>query len=275
MPAELKGTERNSRTIEEMVRLEATPEVVWRALTDGEELVRWFPATATVQPGVGGSITLSWGEQGRETVTIEVWEPNRRLRTVDRRRDAAGRMVEIAIDYLIEAEGGETTLRVVHAGFGPGAEWDQEFDGTVRGWRYELRALRHYLARHRGMIRRVASAWRQTALSPEACYARVFAGPEGLAPGGLPAALGEGDRYRIEGAAGLFEGRALINRAPLDFAGTVANLNDGLLRYEFYGGSAKLWVATWGVDEPIVRGLESRLRGILAAGVESPAPGAV
>jgi hypothetical protein len=125
------------------------------------------------------------------------------------------------------------------------------------------------------MTRRVASAWRQTALSAEACHARVVAGPEGLAPGGFPAALGEGDRYRVEGAAGRFEGRVLINRAPLDFAGTVANLNDGLLRYEFYGGSAKLWVATWGVDEPIVHALESRLRDVLAASIESSAPGAV
>jgi hypothetical protein len=41
-------------------------------------------------------------------------------------------------------------LRVVHAGFGIGAEWDEEYDGTVRGWRYKLRGLRHYLSRHGG-----------------------------------------------------------------------------------------------------------------------------
>jgi uncharacterized protein YndB with AHSA1/START domain len=256
------ATADRTRSHEERVALDAGPDVVWRALTDAEELARWFPLRATVEPGVGGSISLSWGEQGSETVAIEVWEPNRRLRTVDRRRDAAGRLVEIAVDYLIETEGGQTTLRVVHAGFGPAAEWDQEYEGTVRGWRYELRGLRHYLSRHAGVDRRVASAWARTSLSPEASYARVM-GPEGLAGPDAAAGRAEGDPYRLEGAAGVFEGRVLLHRPPLDFSGTVSTLNDALLRYEFYGGNAKLWVATWGVAPTVVGELESRLRAII------------
>ncbi len=55
----------------------------------------------------------------------------------------------------------------------------------------------------------------------------------------------------------------LLDRPPLDFSGTVSNLNDALLRYEFYGGSAKLWVATWGVEAAAVGELESRLRAII------------
>jgi uncharacterized protein YndB with AHSA1/START domain len=253
-----------TRSHEERIALaDVPPEVVWRALTDAEELARWFPLAARVEPGVGGAISLSWGQQGTETAVIEVWEPNRRLRTVDRRRDAAGRVVEIAVDYLIAVEGGQTTLRVVHAGFGAGAEWDQEYDGTVRGWGYELRGLRHYLIRHRGTDRRVAWASAPTSLAPEASHALAL-GPDGLIREGSLIGLGEGDGYRIEGAAGAFQGRVLVNRPPLDFAGTVANLNDGLLRYEFYGGSVKLWVATWGVDEPLVGRLEAQLRAVIA-----------
>lgn len=248
-----------TRSLEETIALDARVDVVWRALTDAEELVRWFPLAAKVEPGVGGTMSLSWGGQAGETVAIEVWEPNRRLRTVNRRVLAGGGMVEIAVDYLIQGQGGQTTLRVVHSGFGAGAEWDQEYDGTVRGWRYELRGLRHYLSRHRGVDRRVASASASSSLSAEACYARAF-GAEGLMRDGSLLGLAEGESYRISGVAGLFEGRVLVNRPPLDFAGTVANLNDALLRYEFYAGSAKLWLATWGVHEPVVRGLEARLR---------------
>jgi len=262
MPAQLKATARSGRLIEDSVTLEVPPELVWRALTDAEELTRWFPLRATVEPEVGGSISLSWGEQGSETVAIEVWEPNRRLRTVDRRLDAAGRLVEIAVDYLIETDGGQTTLRVIHAGFGPGAEWDQEYEGTVRGWRYELRGLRHYLSRHAGVDRRVASAWTRTSLTPEASHARVM-GPGGLGGHDALAGRAEGDPYRLEGAAGVFEGRVLLDRPPLDFSGTVSNLNDALLRYEFYGGSAKLWMATWGVEAAAARELESHLRAII------------
>jgi uncharacterized protein YndB with AHSA1/START domain len=260
---ELKETRSPGRIIEDAVTLDVAPEVVWRAITDADELVRWFPLAATVEPGVGGTIALSWGEPGSEKAVIEIWEPNRRLRTVDRRRDATGRLVEIAVDFLIEAKGWRTTLRVVHAGFGAGAEWDQEYDGTMRGWGYELRGLRHYLSRHAGVDRQVASAQAATSVSPETTYAWVM-GPEGLVSTGSLAGLTEGDRYRIGGAAGGFEGTVLVNRPPLDFSGTVSNLNEALLRYEFYGGSVRLWVATWGVDVTRVRELENQLRTVIS-----------
>ena len=264
--SERKDTRGPGRIIEDAVTLDVAPEVVWRALTEADELVRWFPLAATVEPGVGGTIALSWGESGSEEAVVEIWEPNRRLRAVNRRRDATGRLVEIAVDYLIEAKGGRTTLRVVHAGFGAGAEWDQGSDGTIRGWGYELRGLRHYLSRHAGVDRQVASAQAATSMSPGAAYARVM-GPEGLVSAGSLAGLTEGDQYRIGGAAGVFEGSVLVSRPPLDFSGTVSNLSEALLRYEFYGGSAKLWVATWGVDEARVRKLESQLRTVIS-GVE-------
>lgn len=270
MPPDPEGPA-GARSLEERIVIDAPAEVVWRALTDAEELMRWFPLEATVKPGTGGTMWLSWGGQSGGTARIEVWEPNRRLRTVEPRRDAAGRLVELVVDYFIEGEGGRTTLRVVHAGFGAGAEWDEEYDGTGRGWRYELRGLRHYLSRHRGMPRRVAWVAARTSLAPEACYARIM-GPTGLAREGGVTGVAEGDAYRIVGTAGAFEGVVLVNRPPLDFAGTAANLNDALLRYEFYGGSPRLWVATWGVDESVVRGLEAGLREIIVRAVP---PGAL
>jgi uncharacterized protein YndB with AHSA1/START domain len=262
MPAELKEPSGVRRPIEDRVYLDVAPELVWRALTDADELVRWFPLAATVEPGVGGTIALSWGSQGSEKAVIEIWEPNRSLRTVQHRRDSTGRLVEIAIDFLIEGERGRTVLRVVHAGFGVGAEWDEEYDGTVRGWRYELRGLRHYLSRHVGVDRRVAQVDAATSLSPEETYARIM-GTEGLGAATALTGLREGDGYKISGAAGLFEGSVLINSPPLDFGGTVNNLNDALLRYELYGGRAKLWVATWGVEDSRIGDLKRELNAIV------------
>lgn len=249
-----------TRSLEDRIVIPAPAAVVWRALTDAEELMRWFPPRASVEPGEGGVVRLSWipGEAG-SAARIEIWEPNRRLRTVEHRRDAAGRLVELVVDYFIEGEGGQTVLRVVHAGFGAEADWDEEYDGTVRGWRYELRGLRHYLGRHRGVSRRVAFVSTGTSLTPQACYARIM-GPTGLIREGRLAGLAEGDRYRIVGSAGAFEGSVLVNRPPLDFAGTVTNLNDALLRYEFYGRTVRLWAAMWGVDDAVVRALEARFQ---------------
>jgi uncharacterized protein YndB with AHSA1/START domain len=49
------------RTIVKEIEVAAPLETVWKALTDGTELARWFPLEATVEPGVGGNVRLSLG----------------------------------------------------------------------------------------------------------------------------------------------------------------------------------------------------------------------
>ena len=44
------------RLFEMSIDIEATPEHVWKALTDAAELTRWFPLQARVTPGTGGSM---------------------------------------------------------------------------------------------------------------------------------------------------------------------------------------------------------------------------
>jgi uncharacterized protein YndB with AHSA1/START domain len=44
--------------IEQTITIDAPPERVFRALTDAEELVRWFPSTAESDPRTGGEFVL-------------------------------------------------------------------------------------------------------------------------------------------------------------------------------------------------------------------------
>ena len=60
--------------------IDAPIEAVWKAISDGEELTRWFVDEATVTPGVGGTISISWGGEEMSSGTIEAWEPNKKLR---------------------------------------------------------------------------------------------------------------------------------------------------------------------------------------------------
>ena len=64
-----KGT----RTQQHEIVIDAPIEAVWKAISDAEELTRWFVEEANVEPGVGGTIEISWGgdEKGEE--------PNRRM----------------------------------------------------------------------------------------------------------------------------------------------------------------------------------------------------
>jgi uncharacterized protein YndB with AHSA1/START domain len=70
-----------TRSIEMQLEINAPPEAVWKALTDSLKLTRWFPLNAKVKPGVGGSIWVSWGPPFEGESPIQIWEPNKHLRT--------------------------------------------------------------------------------------------------------------------------------------------------------------------------------------------------
>jgi uncharacterized protein YndB with AHSA1/START domain len=52
-----------ARLIEKEIALDEPGEKIWRMLKDPEELAPWFPLKASVDPGKGGQISLSWGPQ--------------------------------------------------------------------------------------------------------------------------------------------------------------------------------------------------------------------
>lgn len=140
---------KKTRSIEKTVTIAAPPEEVWKALSEGEGIKAWFAPDARVTPGAGGKVFLSWGPGMEGASTIEIWEPNQRMRTRDSRSEQPGR-AEIAVDYILEGKGGTTTLRLVHSGFGAGADWDAELDNTSRGWDVFMSNLRYYLEHQRG-----------------------------------------------------------------------------------------------------------------------------
>ena len=83
------------RTFETEIEIDAPVESVWKALTEADELTRWFPLEAKVNPGVGGSVEMSWTKYSVWDSRIEIWEPNRpppfRRRSQIRRRIRQGR----------------------------------------------------------------------------------------------------------------------------------------------------------------------------------------
>lgn len=157
------------------VQIDATPERVWRALTDARELERWFPLDAKVEPGEGGSLWMSWGNEYSETMPIEEWDPPRHLRTSWPWGGGA-----VVTDYLLSAEAGGTRLRVVTSGFSNDPTWDAWVEGTTRGWAFELRVLKHYLEHQEGQDRRALFLRRRVPLSRERTWQRLV-GAEALA----------------------------------------------------------------------------------------------
>ncbi len=250
---------------EKEIEIDATPEEVWRALTDGEELKRWFPLDARVKPGVGGALWLSWGEGSDWEAPIEVWEPLRHLRTVDTTPGKEGAPpTRVAVDYIIESRGGKTVLRLVHSGFAADM-WDDEFDTLSSGWAAFQATLKHYLERHPGEPRAMAFVRHAPQELP-----RVEVFRRTLAAMGLASADGlrVGRRYSAKSRKGdEFEGVIKVLAPPINFSGTVENWNEGFVTIEIEPGRTRcrpaIWVSLYGSAQADVPSLQARLRELL------------
>lgn len=244
---------KDNRAFEMMIDIDASPDDVWQALTDAKELMRWFPLEARVTPGRGGSMVWSWGESWNWETRIDAWNPPRLLRLVDERYrpyDVEGKKLEdgelapvrVAIEFTLETNAGKTSLRLVHSGFGQGSAWDDEIDGIILGWQFELRILRHYLQRHRGRERHAGWARITTAKQPEAAWA-LLVGPNGFPLNG--ASLDAGNPYQVETGADRFTGTIELYNPHRQFFGTVRELDDGVFRLSTYRAGGKTGIDVW------------------------------
>ncbi|HEY0156907.1 MAG TPA: SRPBCC domain-containing protein [Thermoanaerobaculia bacterium] len=227
--------------------INASPEEVWRAISEGEEIKRWFTLDARVTPGEGGAVWMSFGEGMDWEVPIRIWEPNRHLGTVDPAPST------LAVDYYIEARGGETVLRIVHSGFAADA-WDDELDTLNSGWRAFLAGLKNYLERHQGEPRSVAY-FRHPAVEIE----RAEAFPRLLAALAVPL-VGAGERFEGD----LFRGTAEVVAPPINLSGRLESHGGGFLMLEVEPGKGRcrpsVWVSLYGEMRPEAESLTTLLR---------------
>jgi uncharacterized protein YndB with AHSA1/START domain len=157
-----------SRSIEKEIFIPAKPAVVWKALTEADELVRWFPVEARVTPGLGGEIWLSWGGADAGAAPITAWEPERRFQWTESRGP-----IKLAVDFHLTAKDGGTVLRLVQSGFGDTPDWDDEFHMTTGGWGFFLEHLNWYLSSHAGENRHVISFREPSSLSAHDAFNRL------------------------------------------------------------------------------------------------------
>jgi uncharacterized protein YndB with AHSA1/START domain len=272
-----KTATEQTRAFRMSLDLDSTPDEVWRALTEAEEIVRWFSPGAQVTPGVGGTMLWSWGHAEDWVTRIDAWEPGRLLRLVQedaRPYDAQGNQLppgeaepaRIAMEFTLDTVQGKTRLRLVHSGFGHGAAWDAEVDGISEGWQAELRSLHHYLRRHRGRDRKWARGMVSTSLPRDAAWRRLT-GPGGYVVS--PEFPSDGERYALVTPDGKrFSGTVALSLPGQTLAGTVSEIDDGWFRVLTWRDARGrtgvwAWLATYGADDAEVREFGREAQGAL------------
>lgn len=263
------------RTLTLEALLPATPEQLSRMLTDPAELARWFAPFVGGSGRVGDLLTLRWGPDVVWRTRLEAIEPGRLVRwrdapPEDQKNGPPGGMV---IEWTLTAEPGGTRLRLVHSGFGDGADWDDQYDGTEAGWSFYLWHLGETLRHHAGEARAVVWERRPSPLSREALGARLF-GRAGLGLEPKRPRAGAVTHLQLAAARRPFE----VEHAqlPSHLWGKLPDLNGALLLVEMEPGrtgpvQTGLWLSTWSLDPGRLDAVRAGLRAVADA-VFGPAP---
>jgi uncharacterized protein YndB with AHSA1/START domain len=220
------------------IEIDAPPDAVWKAISTGEELTRWYAEEARVEPREGGEHWISWGE-GQEVGNQNLaWEPGRHLKVGHPDHATATDWSAIVIDFEIEARGGRTMLKLVQSGLPAGPEWDSMDEGTEAGWEMFLHALKFYLEHHAGKPRRtILRYWaspRPAAETFAAVREMLGIGVDGLRPGAAYAGTtAGGDRI---------SGNVIAVDADHLLVVTVAELGDAVITATVHGTDSGAFV---------------------------------
>lgn len=265
MTQDKKAKKTKTRRQEHVLDIAAPVSAVWKAVSDGEEITRWFAPEAKVEPREGGSYWLSFGEGMAGTAVIEVWEPERHLRTLEIQDPGSSLSdASVVVEYFLEELPSGTRLRLVQSGIPETSDWDDYYADTNRGWKMFLVGLRHYMEKHLGQPRVNVSFMHPVGRAVEDAWETLI-GPGGLAAQGSLVSARVGQRTQLKTAFGQdLEVEILLHDPPYSLSMTIDNLKDSLLALDFerMGGRTFLYanLSTFGVSEDQVQQLEKDWR---------------
>ena len=138
--------------IEREVMIDAPVEVVWRTITEPDQISQWFADRVELEAEPGGRGFMVFGDHGGPVVVEAVDPPTRfsfRWNPPDGEEPVAGN--SMLVEFTLVPDGGERTrLRVVESGLElfawPDAEKDRYAEEHRGGWATFLDRLARLLA---------------------------------------------------------------------------------------------------------------------------------
>ena len=126
-----------------LVRIRATPESVYRALTTAEGIRNWWTRDAALDTAIGGTGTFGFRDRRvLTTVRVDALDPPARVGWRTLTSTAPSGWEGSSITFDLRAEGDDTVLAFAHRGL---ACADEGYARVTTGWAYYLISLQQYL----------------------------------------------------------------------------------------------------------------------------------
>ncbi len=227
------------RSVQVEVEIPGTPEEVWHAIATGPGISSWFvPAEFEERDGKPVAVTLNFGPGMESRSVVTSWDAPRKWTA---QGEGWGGSPPIADEWIVEArEGGMCVVRVVHSLFASTDDWDNQLEGTEKGWPAYFRILVLYLTHFRGQrsgmmqwiapaAGTVAEAWES--LTTALGLTGVLAGQRWAAPEGVPALGGVVEHVSEKPASALVR---LDQPVPGAAAFGACNFGGSMVTLSFY-----------------------------------------
>jgi len=135
----------NNNFIKQSVVVKSSRADAFKALTQADQLVRWFPTRAESDPRAGGKIKLFWefadanqnGSQEGEYVEVVENEKFSYTWTAD--------SIPTLVTFKLSEADGETTVDLEHSTSHEGADEKKLYDDHANQWGFFLMNLKGYL----------------------------------------------------------------------------------------------------------------------------------
>jgi uncharacterized protein YndB with AHSA1/START domain len=137
--------------IRKSIIIDATPKVVFRAITEANELTKWFPDHVILEPNVGGKVTFSFykekNKMDRDYIvegSIIEFIPNKKISYTWQYKDIPKFPETIVSWKLEELERNKTRVELIHSGFTGKEQEKVSSKGHDEGWTHFMNELSKY-----------------------------------------------------------------------------------------------------------------------------------
>jgi uncharacterized protein YndB with AHSA1/START domain/uncharacterized damage-inducible protein DinB len=131
-----------TRYVERGVIIETTPDLAFEAVTKASELREWCSDEAWTEVYRGGRYELRWNSGYRMDGKFVELNAPRHAAVTWRGTAEPG---ETAVEFQVEPTADGVEVKLIHRGFGPGADWDRALAASERGWAVGLENLKSTL----------------------------------------------------------------------------------------------------------------------------------